>query len=198
MFSTPERIEAKIGKHGTPRRNFLRELVNEFKETVSIEYKEQILANLANFAYDPVNFGFLTELNVDKLFLDCLTQEAVNTDKLREFAVKGILNLCPDDFLRNRILTRGGMELVKEAVGSSEPETVLSAIAVLNEFAVHDLQESDRASLLNPVFVERVLKLKTHPNPLITKLAQVFVEDHCSQALIRAAVELRNVASGSS
>ena len=31
--------------------------------------KEEVLANLGNFAYDPINYGFLRTLNVIDLFL---------------------------------------------------------------------------------------------------------------------------------
>lgn len=42
------------------------------------EAKEQVLANLANFAYDPKNMEHLRELQVTDLFLDMLTEENVN------------------------------------------------------------------------------------------------------------------------
>lgn len=42
------------------------------------EAKEQVLANLANFAYDPKNMEHLKELQVTDLFLDMLTEENDN------------------------------------------------------------------------------------------------------------------------
>lgn len=45
---------------------------------VSSEAKEQVLANLANFAYDPKNMEYLRELQVADLFLDMLTEENEN------------------------------------------------------------------------------------------------------------------------
>lgn len=42
------------------------------------ESKEQVLANLANFAYDPKNMEHLKELQVTDLFLDMLTEENDN------------------------------------------------------------------------------------------------------------------------
>lgn len=44
----------------------------------SSEAKEQVLANLANFAYDPNNMEYLRELQVTDLFLDMLTEENEN------------------------------------------------------------------------------------------------------------------------
>lgn len=43
-----------------------------------IEAKEQILANLANFSYDPRNMEALRMLQVTELFLDMLTEENEN------------------------------------------------------------------------------------------------------------------------
>lgn len=45
---------------------------------MSSEAKEQVLANLANFAYDPKNIDYLKELQVIDLFLDMLTEENEN------------------------------------------------------------------------------------------------------------------------
>lgn len=42
---------------------------------VSSEAKQQVLANLANFAYDPKNTEHLLQLQVPDLFLDMLTEE---------------------------------------------------------------------------------------------------------------------------
>lgn len=42
---------------------------------VSSEAKQQVLANLANFAYDPKNSEHLLQLQVPDLFLDMLTED---------------------------------------------------------------------------------------------------------------------------
>lgn len=48
------------------------------------EAKEQVLANLANFAYDPKNYEYLRQLQVLDLFLDALTED---NETLVEFAI---------------------------------------------------------------------------------------------------------------
>jgi KaiC/GvpD/RAD55 family RecA-like ATPase len=55
------------------------------------EAKEQVLANLANFAYDPINYEFLRKLNVIDLFLDQLSEE--NTNFVR-IGLGGLCNLA--------------------------------------------------------------------------------------------------------
>lgn len=55
------------------------------------EAKEQVLANLANFAYDPINYEFLRKLNVIDLFLDQLSEENIN---FVQFGLGGLCNLA--------------------------------------------------------------------------------------------------------
>eukprot|EP00064_Thunnus_orientalis_P009777 superscaffoldBa00001265_g9803 len=65
-------------KGSSDRFEYLQTLVTEFQDTDSEEAKEQVLANLANFAYDPKNMEYLRELQVTDLFLDMLTEENEN------------------------------------------------------------------------------------------------------------------------
>uniref|UniRef100_A0A8C4XPG9 Armadillo repeat-containing protein 7 n=1 Tax=Falco tinnunculus TaxID=100819 RepID=A0A8C4XPG9_FALTI len=65
------------------RLEYLQALVTEFQVTDSPEAKEQVLANLANFAYDPKNYEYLRQLQVLDLFLDMLTED---NESLVEFA----------------------------------------------------------------------------------------------------------------
>ena len=65
------------------------------------ENKLQIIANLANFGYDPINYGFFRTLNVLDLFLDVLAEEqgdsSANSDfdnTMKQFAIGGICNCC--------------------------------------------------------------------------------------------------------
>jgi KaiC/GvpD/RAD55 family RecA-like ATPase len=62
-----------------------------FSPTFISEAKEQVLANLANFAYDPINYEFLRKLNVIDLFLDQLSEENTN---LVQFGLGGLCNLA--------------------------------------------------------------------------------------------------------
>ena len=56
-----------------------------------LDAKQQVLANLANFAYDPINYEFIRKLHIIDLFLD----EIDNTNEnITEFAIGGLCNLC--------------------------------------------------------------------------------------------------------
>ncbi|XP_063473325.1 armadillo repeat-containing protein 7 isoform X3 [Symphalangus syndactylus] len=73
----------KVNPH-VGRLGYLQALVTEFQETQSQDAKEQVLANLANFAYDPSNYEYLRQLQVLDLFLDSLSEE---NETLVEFAI---------------------------------------------------------------------------------------------------------------
>ncbi|XP_015397125.1 armadillo repeat-containing protein 7 isoform X4 [Neofelis nebulosa] len=78
------KVDPHVGRLG-----YLQALVTEFQETESQDAKEQVLANLANFAYDPSNYQYLRQLQVLDLFLDSLSEENEN---LVEFAIAKIPN----------------------------------------------------------------------------------------------------------
>lgn len=59
------------------------------------EAKQQVLGNLANFAYDPINYDFLRNLKVLDLFLDHLAE---SDQVLQKFAICGLCNLCLGKF----------------------------------------------------------------------------------------------------
>lgn len=58
--------------------------------------KEQVLANLANFSYDPINYDFLRSLQIINLFLDQLSE---TNPRLVQFAAAGICNLITGDII---------------------------------------------------------------------------------------------------
>ncbi|XP_033038020.1 armadillo repeat-containing protein 7 isoform X3 [Trachypithecus francoisi] len=74
------KVDPHVGRLG-----YLQALVTEFQETQSQDAKEQVLANLANFAYDPSNYEYLRQLQVLDLFLDSLSEE---NEALVEFAIE--------------------------------------------------------------------------------------------------------------
>mmetsp|Transcript_46648 Transcript_46648/g.77738 ORF Transcript_46648/g.77738 Transcript_46648/m.77738 type:complete len:99 (+) Transcript_46648:32-328(+) len=92
MFTSRTRLEEKArSSKGPSRFEYLQALVTEFQETTQEEAKEQVLANLANFAYDPINYDWLHELRVIDLFLDCLTEPS---ERMVEFGMAGLCNCC--------------------------------------------------------------------------------------------------------
>eukprot|EP01098_Paradermamoeba_levis_P016922 TRINITY_DN9419_c0_g1_i1.p1 TRINITY_DN9419_c0_g1~~TRINITY_DN9419_c0_g1_i1.p1 ORF type:complete len:198 (-),score=51.51 TRINITY_DN9419_c0_g1_i1:169-717(-) len=127
-FSSPTYLKFKTGKYGTERPQYLQALVSEFQDTEDQDAKEQILANLANFAYDPLNYADLRKLNVIELFLDMLTEPS---ERLVEFGAGGLSNCCCEIENAKIIVANEGVENLIQILKSAHEETVLSSLSTL-------------------------------------------------------------------
>ncbi|KAL1132214.1 hypothetical protein AAG570_010171, partial [Ranatra chinensis] len=90
--------------------------------------KQQILANLANFSYDPINYDILRDLKVIDIFLNELSE---GDETSVELALGGLCNICLDKDNKAYIISNGGIKLVAHYLGASDVETVTSSITTL-------------------------------------------------------------------
>ena len=178
MFSTYEYLRKKTGPYGIGRFNYLQSLVTEFQETTSQEAKEQVLANLANFAYDPVNYEHLRTLNVLDLFLDCLTEENAT---LVEYAIGGLCNVCLDKENKDLILKHDGVKLVIGCLSQDREAIILSAITTL----MYLMTPNSKAEITQDAVVDAMIQLADCSNKRISNLATVFLEDYCEQGRVQ-------------
>ncbi|XP_021741087.1 actin-regulating kinase PRK1-like isoform X2 [Chenopodium quinoa] len=122
MFTNDKRQAERTGKYGTPRPQHLQQLITQFQNsTISNESKEKIVANLANFSYDPYNYAILRDLNVLELFIDCLTEP---NERLIEFAVGGICNAVADPQNAQIVCDCGGVAALIDCLSSPVRNTV--------------------------------------------------------------------------
>ncbi|NXX03389.1 ARMC7 protein, partial [Larus smithsonianus] len=147
------------------------------------EAKEQVLANLANFAYDPKNYEYLRQLQVLDLFLDTLTEDS---ETLVEFAIGGLCNLCLDKTNKDYILEANGVEPVINCLSSSNEETVMSAVTTLMYLTTPQSRQQTTAL---PV-VECMLRFSLSANRRLSNLATVFLEDYCTPPQVEEARSL--------
>lgn len=155
------------------RFDYLQTLVTEFQDTDSEEAKEQVLANLANFAYDPKNYDYLRDLQVTDLFLDMLTEENEN---FVEFGMGGLCNLSMVPEFRDFILQNDGINLVTNCLSSRNEETVLSAITTLMNLVTTD----SKSEITQPAILHCMLRFSLSESPRLRNLATVFLQDCCS------------------
>ncbi|XP_015670528.1 armadillo repeat-containing protein 7 [Protobothrops mucrosquamatus] len=175
---------------GLGRLEYLQALVTEFQVTDNSGAKEQVLANLANFAYDPQNYEYLRQLRVLDLFLDMLTED---NDSLVEFALGGLCNLCLDKINKDYILEAGGVSAVVNCLASANEETVLSAVTTLMYLSTAQSRQEITAL---PV-IECMLRFSLSTNRRLKNLATIFLEDYCSPLQVEEARSLtRNTAVG--
>ncbi|KAK0136021.1 Armadillo repeat-containing protein 7 [Merluccius polli] len=170
-------------KHSSDRADrfqYLQTLVTEFQDTDNDEAKEQVLANLANFSYDPKNMDDLRQLQVTDLFLDMLTEENQN---FVEFGLGGLCNLSMDRECRDLILESGGIPLVTARLSSRREETVLSAITTLMNLTT----AASRPQVTDAAVVQCMLRFSLSESPRLRNLAGVFLQDCCTERQVARA-----------
>lgn len=191
------------------RLQYFEQLINEYTETDISDYKEQILANLANFAYDPRNCLHLRQLNVLELFLNCLavfapiwSEPATEHDyvhpgdsalRLAEIAVGGIANLAAISSVeRKTICDHPQLAYVVAALASPSPSIVINSLTILihlftpcpnSDYSPPSLSVKFPAAVKAAQSYSKASSLvSTDNNPLdsrIVVLAQVLLEDCC-------------------
>ncbi|XP_040845365.1 armadillo repeat-containing protein 7 isoform X2 [Ochotona curzoniae] len=171
------KVDPHVGRLG-----YLQALVTEFQETASRDAKEQVLANLANFAYDPGNYEYLRQLQVVDLFLDSLSEES---ETLVEFAMGGLCNLCVDRANKEHILQAGGVPLITNCLASTNEETVLSAVTTL--MYLGSPGPSAHPELTAMPVIQCMLRFSLSANTRLRNLAQIFLEDLCSPSQVAEA-----------
>ncbi|KAM5216667.1 armadillo repeat-containing protein 7 isoform 6-T7 [Hipposideros larvatus] len=87
-MSQKPKVEPHVGRLG-----YLQALVTEFQETESQNAKEQVLANLANFAYDPSNYQYLRQLQ--EASVTCAQTGPTRSTSCRQGASRSSSTACP-------------------------------------------------------------------------------------------------------
>lgn len=172
MFSRKEQLIQRTGKSGVGRFSFLKLLIEEYRNTKSRDAKEQVLANLANFAYDPVNYDYLRTIRVADLFLEVLSE---NNKNLVRFAISGICNLCSDPLNREYVLRNQGISLVSPLLSSSDEETVLSAITTL----IFLITPESKKEIVTADIINCMISFSKVKNARLRNLSTVFLADYC-------------------
>ncbi|GLV39077.1 Follicle cell protein 3C [Carabus blaptoides fortunei] len=142
MFSRKDQLLRKTGPDGIGRFDFLRLLKKEFEETIQEDSKNQTLANLANFAYDPINYEYMRSLNLLDLFLE---QFRSGNEELIHFSSAAICNLSADPTNRDLIIRKNGIKLVAKLLYSKDEEVVLNSLQ----------QELDRPFIKGPIGIRQ-------------------------------------------
>ncbi|KAH9781186.1 ARM repeat superfamily protein [Citrus sinensis] len=183
MFTNNQRQEERTGRSGTPRLQYLQELVSQFQNSTDEERKEKIVANLANFAYDPYNYTFLRQcicnflqLNVLELFLDCITEP---NEKLVEFGVGGICNASVDPANAAIITKSGGIPLIIECLSSPVRNTVNHALGALYYLC----SMSTKEEILKPEVVDVIRRYAAAEsvNVSFSNLAKAFLDKQVTE-----------------
>ncbi|KAG6452683.1 armadillo repeat-containing protein 7 [Manduca sexta] len=171
MFSTQTQLKRRTPQNGTNREEYLSLLVDEYLNTSSYEAKCQVLANLANFAYDPINYSFIREVGVLDIFVHVLKKET--STKLLRFAIAGICNLCIDPLNAEYILTYLGLKYIIALLNSSDTTILADTITTL----LYVYNEHTKPEIITPDVIKVLQQLKDTEDPRLSNLATIFLQD---------------------
>lgn len=188
MFSTPSTLARRTGKFDTNRPNYLKQLVEEYQsETTTEDKKLQVLANLANFAYDPINYEYFRRFNILDIFISNLSLTStgsidpdISIDSRISFSLGAICNSCLDTknkeyFLKNNLL---GLVINCLIELKQNDEIILNSIAVLL-FLLNDDESVKKEILKNKNLIDLINEFNKSTDKRISNLAKVFLEDIC-------------------
>jgi len=140
-----------------------------------VEGKEQVIAHLANFAYDPINYDWLLRLNVVDLFLDVLDDDE-EQEKLKEFAIGGICNFSLDARVSKIIEQSENMQIIIKCLSSSNINSVMSTITTL----YYILTSKNKKEIALPEILESIQKYSLAEDTRLRNIAAVFLEQCAS------------------
>ncbi|KYN18758.1 Armadillo repeat-containing protein 7 [Trachymyrmex cornetzi] len=165
MFSSRARLTKRTGKNPTGRYDFLKLLVTEYTTTSSKDAQEQVLANLANFAYDPVNYGYMRQLKVIDIFLNALSQ---SNPKLVRFGIAGLCNLCLDGINKLYILRKQGVESISSILSSEDEDVLLGVITTLMFLITPESVDE----ITSPKIIKRITKIRSFADTTMNNLRE--------------------------
>ena len=172
VFSSHLSLKKRTGQTGTSRFRYLNQLVQEFRNTDSSACKEQVLANLANFAYDPINYPHFRSLRVIELFLSQLSPSTSNnSETLTEFSVAGICNLCLDPLNREILFRLRAIPLLIYCLENPQEKIVLPALTTL-----YHVIDKEATNVIKDEISERILSLCASDSVSLRNTAFLFAE----------------------
>lgn len=181
MFSTKNSLKRRTGPYGVGRLEYLKLLLNEYENsTTNNENKLQILANFANFSYDPINYNYFRQLNLIDLFLDCLQ---LNTnDDFVHYSLAGLCNLSADKINSDLIFNKNpsiSVILIK-CLFSNRFDIVINSMVTLMFLSDH--HEQIKYDLIQRNEIQQCLeKYSQSKDVRLANMAKVFLQDYFSE-----------------
>ncbi|EDW15849.2 armadillo repeat-containing protein 7 isoform X2 [Drosophila mojavensis] len=158
MFSSHRYLKRKTPAEGIDRREYIGHLVDEYYTSTNVEALEQVTANLANFAYDPINWPYLHEAEALEVFVTALDTQNPN---LQLHAVAALCNFCLDEIAAKFIVAK--IAILRNIFLSTEKaDTVLHSLALHYQLLSAGL--SSKEEIVTPALLKRVLHWRQSSN----------------------------------
>lgn len=156
MFSSFNYLKRKTPEQGVNRKEFIEQLVEEYYSTTDVEAQQQVTANLANFAYDPLNWDYLKTAKVLKLFIELLE---IPNESLQLHGLAGLCNLCLDPSAFNFIVKFQNIKIIKDLfIETNNLDAILNILTLF--YQLLSQPKSEKTDILCPA----VLKQISHHN----------------------------------
>lgn len=181
MFSTKNSLKRRTGRYGVGRLEYLKQLLNEYEHSsTNNENKLQILANFANFSYDPINYNYFQQLNLIDLFLDCLQ---LNTnDDFVHYSLAGLCNMSSDKVICQVILNKNPSILVIliKCLFSNRFDIVINSMVTLMFLSDHN--EQIKNELIQRNEIQQCLEQYSQSKDVrLSNMAKLFLRDYFSK-----------------
>ncbi|XP_065360972.1 armadillo repeat-containing protein 7 isoform X2 [Calliphora vicina] len=156
MFSSHNHLKRKTPEQGINRQEFIEHLVEEYYTSTNAA-QEQVTANLANFAYDPINWDYLKTAEVLKLFFELLQTP---NEKFQLHGSAGLCNICLDHEAHNYIVKSQNFNKIKDLlIKTKNLNVILNILTLLYQLLSHS--ESTKNFILCGTILKQIQHFKT-------------------------------------
>ncbi|XP_053969322.1 uncharacterized protein LOC128871527 [Anastrepha ludens] len=159
MFSSHSHLKRRTPEGGIPRPDYIEHLVEEYHTTTNVEAKEQVTANLANFAYDPINWEYLWEAGALDVFEDCIKSP---NERFQLHALAGFCNMCLDAASFKFITKSEVFAPINLLMQTSESTDIyLNCISLFYQLLTADIcTQKEKSLIVTPPVWKTITKLK--------------------------------------
>ncbi len=187
MFSTPQSLAKRTKQTDTDRPTYIKQLLEEYENLKTDDKKKlQILANLGNFAYDPINYEYFRRFGVLDIFLNNLSlfyKDPSETNGSRiNFSLGGICNLCQDLKNKEYLLKNNLLKLVINClirfsnISNSVDELIVLNSIMIIIFVYDESTETEIKS--DQYLITTINSLSSSKNLRLSNIANLFLKDY--------------------
>ncbi|CAD6212159.1 unnamed protein product [Miscanthus lutarioriparius] len=129
MFTNAQRQVERTGRSGTPRDQYLQDLVTQFQNAMDEEPNERLvefgIGGICNSCVDPANASIITQCGGIPLVIQCLSSPVRNTVT---YALGALYYLC-NPLTKKEILKPDVVRTIRESASAGAVNTSFSNLA---------------------------------------------------------------------
>uniref|UniRef100_A0A1A9WFP7 MaoC-like domain-containing protein n=1 Tax=Glossina brevipalpis TaxID=37001 RepID=A0A1A9WFP7_9MUSC len=172
-------LKRKTPEPGVNRQEFIEHLVEEFYTTTNIEAQEQVSANLANFAYDPINWDYLKSAEALKLFVELLQ---TSNENLQIFGIAGLCNICLDKESHYFLLQKSHLNSIQTLFAKTgNLEIILNILTLIYQLLTSLDADYDKTVILTIEILKKINKNTTSARYPEVKVIKRFTQNELDQ-----------------